>query len=204
MNFGYCRVSSAEQNLDRQIVSLQQKIEDGLLFTDKQSGKDFDRKGYQAMKKALKAGDVLFIHSLDRFGRDYDEIMKEWREITQDIGADIVVLDMPLLDTRTAGQNGLVGRFISDLVLQILSFVAETERQHIKQRQMEGIAIAKAKGVRFGRPPCPIPEGYEQTVERFRRKEITGVQAARIIGIPTSTFYYKFNDYNYYQKETET
>lgn len=194
MIYGYCRVSSTDQNLDRQVESLKEYVKGGLIFSDKQSGKDFDRESYQKMKKALKAGDVLFIHSLDRFGRDYDEIISEWGEITKVIGADIVVIDMPLLDTRTSGENGLVGRFISDLVLQVLSFVAETERQHIRQRQAEGIAIAKAKGIRFGRPPYPLPEGYELTVERFRRGELTGTEAASIIGMPRSSFYYRFKE----------
>lgn len=194
MNYGYCRVSSAEQILDRQIVSIKAAIGDGRIFTDKQSGKDFERDGYKAMKKKLKAGDVLFIHSLDRFGRNYDEIIQEWSDITKKIGADIVVLDMPLLDTRTSGENGLVGRFISDLVLQILSFVAETERENIRKRQAEGIAIAKAKGIKFGRPAYPLPDGYEDTVERFKRKEITGTQAAQIIGMPISSFYYRFKE----------
>lgn len=194
MNFGYCRVSSVDQNLDRQIASLEAEDANMVIFTDKQSGKDFERKGYQAMKKSLKSGDVLFIHSLDRFGRDYDEIIKEWGDITKKIGADIVVLDMPLLDTRAAGQNGLVGRFVSDLVLQVLSFVAETERQSIKQRQAEGIAIAKANGVKFGRPTLPLPNGYETTVEQFRNREITGTQAARILGMPISSFYYRFKE----------
>lgn len=204
MNYGYCRVSSAEQILDRQIVSIKAAIGEGRIFTDKQSGKDFERDGYKAMKKKLKAGDVLFIHSLDRFGRNYDEIIQEWSDITKKIGADIVVLDMPLLDTRTSGENGLVGRFISDLVLQILSFVAETERENIRKRQAEGIAIAKAKGIKFGRPERLIPENFEEIVKKVRDKEITGIQAAHIIGMPVSTFYYKASNYDYYTRRDRT
>lgn len=150
MIYGYARVSSTDQNLDRQLEAFGKVVIDKV-FADKMSGKNFDREEYQKMKKVLKIGDTLYIKSIDRLGRNYDMIIDEWREITHNIGADIVVLDMPLLDTRDK-EKGLTGKFISDLVLQILSYVAETERNNIKQRQAEGIRIAKEKGIHLGRP----------------------------------------------------
>ena len=154
--YGYARVSTKEQNTDRQITSL---LEAGLnknqIFEDKKSGKDFERPEYQKLLKTLKNGDILYITEIDRLGRNYDEIQEQWKHITKEIGADIVVLDMPLLDTRTKGKD-LTGTFVSDLVLQILSYVAQTERESIKKRQAEGIATAKEKGVKFGRPTVKI------------------------------------------------
>ena len=168
MDYGYVRVSSTDQNIVRQMVALQlEGITKENIFIDKQSGKDFDRDGYKALKRRLKNGDCIFIQSIDRFGRNYDEIISEWKDITSRIGADIVVLDMPLLDTRS--KNDLIGKLISDIVLQLLSFVAETERTKIRQRQAEGIAIAKAKGKKFGRPTHPLPDGYETVVADFVR-----------------------------------
>lgn len=168
MNYGYVRVSTTDQNIARQMVSMQlEGISQSHIYIDKQSGKDFERKGYKRLKQKLKKDDCIFVQSIDRFGRNYDEIISEWKEITSNKEANIVVLDMPLLDTRT--KNGLVGKLISDLVLQILSFVAETERDKIRQRQAEGIAIARANGVKFGRPAKPLPEGYEAVVQEFVR-----------------------------------
>lgn len=146
--YGYARVSTKDQNLDRQLVELQKYTDK--IYSDKESGKDFERISYKKLTKKLKKGDLLVIKSIDRLGRDYDMILEEWKKITHDIGADIKVLDMPLLDTSKT--EGLTGKFISDLVLQILSYVAETERQNTRQRQREGIQVAKEKGVRFGRP----------------------------------------------------
>lgn len=191
MDYGYVRVSSTDQNIVRQMVALQlEGITKENIFIDKQSGKDFDRDGYKVLKRRLKNGDCIFVQSIDRFGRNYDEIISEWKDITSRIGADIVVLDMPLLDTRS--KNDLIGKLISDIVLQLLSFVAETERTKIRQRQAEGIAIAKAKGKKFGRPTHPLPDGYEAVVADFVRGGVTGVEAARMLKMPVSTFYYKF------------
>ena len=191
MNYGYVRVSSTDQNIVRQMVALQlEGITKENIFIDKQSGKDFDRDGYKALKRRLKNSDCIFVQSIDRFGRNYDEIISEWKDITSRIGADIVVLDMPLLDTRS--KNDLIGKLISDIVLQLLSFVAETERDKIRQRQAEGIAIARANGVKFGRPAKPLPEGYEAVVADFVRGGVTGKEAARMLKMPVSTFYYKF------------
>ena len=172
--YGYARVSSKEQNLDRQLVELQKYTDK--IFADKESGKNFDRPEYKKLMRKLKAGDLLVIKSIDRLGRNYELIIKEWQRITKDIGADIKVLDMPLLDTTQT--QGLTGKFISDLVLQILSYVAETERQNIKQRQAEGIKIAKARGIKFGRPrkePEDLDIAFENgEISRgtyFRRKK---------------------------------
>lgn len=152
MKYGYVRVSTKEQNIDRQLVEMYaQGLNDKTIFIDKQSGKDFERDEYQKLKKKLKSGDLLIIKSIDRLGRNYDMIIDEWRTLVNDMDVDIQVLDMPLLDTRTEGKN-LVGKFISDIVLQILSFVAENERENIKKRQAEGIRIAKEKGKHLGRP----------------------------------------------------
>ena len=191
MIYGYVRVSSTDQNIMRQMAAMQlQGISSSQIYVDKQSGKDFNRDGYKTLKQKLKKGDCIFVQSIDRFGRNYDEIIREWKDITSGIEADIVVLDMPLLDTRS--QNDLVGKLISDLVLQVLSFVAETERTKIRQRQAEGIAIAKANGTKFGRPAKALPEGYESVVAEFVRGGVTGKEAAKMLKMPVSTFYYKF------------
>ena len=164
MEYGYIRVSSKDQCEDRQMDALTKAgIPEDHIFTDKQSGKDFDRVQYIKMIRTLKRNDVLYIKSIDRLGRNYEAIIDEWNAITKKIGADIVVLDMPLLDTRKG--KDLMGTFIADLVLQILSFVAETERRNIKQRQAEGIAAAKARGVKFGRPPMELPEGFNEVIQ---------------------------------------
>lgn len=190
MEYGYIRVSSKEQNETRQIDALrEQGIEDCNIFTDKQSGKDFNRPNYKTLYRKLRKGDVLYIKSIDRMGRNYDEIIQEWRRITRFREADIVVLDMPLLDTRRG--KDLMGAFLSDIVLQVLSFVAENERTNIRQRQAEGIAAAKARGKRFGRPPIPLPENFEQIRKDWRSGVISMNDAAEMCGICPKTFYYK-------------
>ena len=189
-DYGYVRVSSKDQNIDRQIRALKKVgIEDDRLYCDHQSGKDFERPAYRALMDVLKAGDVLFVKSIDRLGRNYDEIQEQWKYITKEKNVDIVVLDMQLLDTRMC--KDLLGSFISDLVLQILSFVAESERQNIRQRQAEGIAAAKARGVRFGRPPKPVPDNFPEICRAWRNREITLKEAAALCGMAPSTFYEK-------------
>ena len=172
MTYGYARVSAKDQKLDRQIIDLKSfGIEDENIYYDKQSGKNFDRTNYQKLKKLLKENDLLVIKSIDRLGRNYDMIIEEWSYITKTINCDIVVLDMNLLDTRSENKN-LVGRFIADIVLQILSFVAENERTNIKLRQAEGIKIAKEKGIKFGRPKIKLPNNFKSVVRQFNNKEI--------------------------------
>lgn len=190
IHYGYIRVSSTDQNEDRQRIALRGKdIEPRNLFMDKQSGKDFDRPQYRRMVKKLKPGDLLYVLSIDRLGRNYEEIQNQWRILTREIGADICVIDMPLLDTRNG--KDLMGTFIADLVLQILSFVAQNERENIRKRQEQGIAAAKARGVRFGRPPKPLPEGFHLAYRRWKAGKITGTAAAKECGMPLSTFRYK-------------
>lgn len=187
---GYARVSSANQHEDRQLIELlAYGVPEGNIYIDKQSGKDFNRSAYKKMYKALKKDDLLVIKSIDRLGRNYQEIQEEWRKITKVKGADIVVLDTPLLDTTKS--KDLLGTFISDLVLQLLSFVAENERINIRQRQKEGIAAAKKRGVRFGRPPLIMPDSYEEYYEMWKDKKITAKEAAEILGIPLWAFYKK-------------
>ena len=188
--FGYIRVSTREQNEDRQLVAMRElNIPEGNLYIDKQSGKNFDRPQYKKLVRKLKKDDLLCVQSIDRLGRNYAEILEQWRVLTKEKGADIMVLDMPLLDTRR-GKN-LMGTFLSDIVLQVLSFVAENERINIRQRQAEGIAAAKARGVRFGRPPKPLPENYPSAYRRWKAGEITGTVAAKECGMPLSTFRYR-------------
>ena len=188
--YGYARVSTREQNEERQVRAMEEfGIPPDCLIIDKQSGKDFDRPGYQRLVRRLKQGDTLVIKSIDRLGRNYDEILEQWRIITKDKGIDIVVLDMPLLDTRRG--KDLMGTFLSDIVLQLLSFVAENERANIRQRQMEGIAAAKARGVRFGRPPRALPDNFSVVHRAWRNREMTLRQAAAACGIPKGTFYAK-------------
>lgn len=165
--YGYIRVSSREQNEDRQILALKElSIPEKNLFIDKQSGKDFERPQYRKMVRKLKKDDLLYIKSVDRLGRNYSEILEQWRILNKEKGIDIVVLDMPLLDTRRG--KDLMGTFLSDIVLQVLSFVAENERTNIRQRQAEGIAAAKARGVRFGRPPKPLPENFHHLYQQWK------------------------------------
>ena len=187
MNFGYVRVSSRDQNEERQLIAMHEAgIDDKHIYTDKQSGKDFDRPEYLRLKKKLKPGDVLFVKSINRLGRNYNEILQQWQEITKDINADIVVLDMPLLDTRN--KKDLVGTLIADIVLQLLSYVAETERDFIKQRQREGIAAAKARGVHFGRIPSVKPEGYEECREQWQAGMLSARGAGKRLGVAHTTF----------------
>ena len=170
MTYGYIRVSSLDQNEARQRVALlEQGVAENHLYLDKQSGKNFDRPRYQRLLQRLRPGDLLYILSIDRLGRNYREIQEQWRLLTQEKGVDICVLDMPLLDTRNG--RDLMGTFIADLVLQILSFVAQSERENIRRRQAEGIAAAKARGVRFGRPPLPLPENFYQARQGWLEKK---------------------------------
>lgn len=187
MIYGYARVSSTDQNLDRQLEALKDFNCD-VIYTDKLSGKDFNREEYQKLKINLKSGDLLYIKSIDRLGRNYDMIIDEWRDITHNIGADIVVVDMPLLDTRDK-DKGLTGKFISDLVLQILSYVAETERNNIKQRQAEGIRIAKEKGIHIGRPKFELPSKFKELAENWRDDKISILDAVKQTNMNKSTFY---------------
>lgn len=190
MEYGYIRVSSTVQNENRQLVVLRGKgISDRRLYIDKQSGKDFDRPKYKRLVRRLRPGDVLYVLSIDQLGRNYKEIQEQWRLLTKEKGVDICVLDMPLLDTRQG--KDLLGTFIADLVLQILSFVAQSERENIKKRQAEGIAAAKARGVRFGRPPRPLPENFYEVHMAWRNKKIALRQAAEACGMPEGTFYAK-------------
>ncbi|MBQ8301092.1 MAG: recombinase family protein [Clostridia bacterium] len=185
---GYARVSTANQNEDRQVQELlKYGVEQKYIYIDKQSGKDFQRPSYIRLVKRLKKGDVLVIKSIDRLGRNYHEIQEEWRIITHKKKADIVVLDMPLLDTTRS--KDLLGTFIADLVLQLLSFVAENERINIRQRQAEGIAAAKKRGVRFGRPPIPVPDNFEENYLLWKSKKITAKQAADRCGLQLWAFY---------------
>jgi len=192
--YGYVRVSTREQNEDRQLIALNEAgVTRHNIFIDKQSGKDFNRAEYKRMLKKIKPGDLIYVKSIDRLGRNYEEIQNQWRLITREKGADIYVIDMPLLDTRRG--KDLMGTFISDLVLQLLSFVAENERTNIRQRQAEGIAAAKKKGVRFGRPVKPLPENFPVAYKKWRRGEITGTAAARECCMPLSTFRNKAESY---------
>jgi DNA invertase Pin-like site-specific DNA recombinase len=187
-SFSYIRVSSAEQNIDRQLNEmLELGISERDIFIDRQSGKDFDRPQYKALKAVLRKGDVLYIKSIDRFGRNSREIKKEWEEITQGLGVDIKVLDMPLLDTTQ--YKDLIGNFVSNLVLEVLSFVAEQERVNIKQRQQEGIKAAKAKGKHLGRPKAKLPEQWETVYQEWKLKNITAVKAMQKLDLTKSTFY---------------
>ena len=188
--YGYVRVSSTDQNEDRQMIALQgAAVPEKNIFMDKQSGKDFERPQYRRLVRRLRRDDLLYVKSIDRLGRNYSEILEQWRMLTKEKGVDIAVLDMPLLDTRRG--KDLMGTFLSDIVLQVLSFVAENERDNIRQRQAEGIAAAKARGVRFGRPPLPLPDNFHMLHQAWRGQKITLRQAARACGMPTGTFYSK-------------
>lgn len=190
MEYGYIRVSSKDQNEARQIDAMSGlNIPQDNIYTDKQSGKDFDRNGYLALCERLKKGDTLYVKSIDRLGRNYNDIIEQWRILTKEKGVDIVVMDMPLLDTRQG--KDLLGTLIADIVLQLLSYVAETERNNIRQRQKEGIAAAKARGVRFGRPPTPLPDGFDGIVDAWRNGKLTGLEASRKAGMSNSTFRYR-------------
>ena len=186
--YGYIRVSSREQNEDRQLVAMgKAHVPKRNIFMDKQSGKDFERPMYKKMVRKLKCDDVVYIKSIDRLGRNYKEVVEQWQYLTRVKKVDIVVMEMPLLDTRKG--KDLMGTFLSDLVLQILSFVAENERENIRSRQREGIEAAKAKGIKFGRPSVPLPENFMDIYERWKNKEITASKAAEESGFSRTKFY---------------
>jgi DNA invertase Pin-like site-specific DNA recombinase len=191
--YGYIRVSSADQNEDRQLVEMRRLgIPSAQIYVDKQSGRDFERPKYKALVKKLCAGDVLYILSIDRLGRNYAEIQTQWRILTKEKGVDIVVLDMPLLDTRR--EKNLMGTFIADLVLQILSFVAQSERENIKKRQAQGIAAAKAKGVHFGREAISVPDNFQQLVRAWEKNKLPFIDLLEQLGMSESTFYRRLRE----------
>ena len=192
--YGYVRVSSKDQNEDRQVITMRDmQIPEENIFIDKQSGKDFNRPQYKRLLRKVKANDLIYIKSIDRLGRNYGEILEQWKIITKDKGVDLYVIDMPILDTRR--EKNLLGTFISDLVLTLLSYVAENERTTIRQRQAEGIAAAKARGIHFGRTPKPLPENFYEVYQQWKMKKITIKEAAEQCGMPQSTFYDKAKKY---------
>lgn len=192
--YGYIRVSSADQNEDRQMIALTEAgVPEKNIYMDKLSGKNFDRPQYVKLVKKLKAGDLLYILSIDRLGRNYEEIQNQWRILTKEKGVDICVLDMPLLDTRQG--KDLMGTFIADLVLQILSFVAQSERESIRKRQEQGIAAAKARGVRFGRPEIPIPDNFGKIVSDWEKKRVSLNETLKLCNMSEATFYRKLREY---------
>lgn len=192
--YGYVRVSTKEQNEDRQMIAmLEMEVPRKNIYMDKMSGKDFKRPQYQRMIKKIKAGDLIYIKSIDRLGRNYEEVMEQWRVITKEKGADLSVIDMPILDTRR--EKNLLGTFISDLVLALLSYVAENERGTIRQRQAEGIAAAKERGVRFGRPPKSLPENFYEVYKKWDAGMLTNEAAAKECGMPTTSFRYRAAEY---------
>jgi DNA invertase Pin-like site-specific DNA recombinase len=192
--YGYARVSSAEQKEDRQVLALRRKgVICENLFIDKQSGKDFERREYKRLMKKLKAGDLLYIVSIDRLGRNYEEILNQWRILTKEKGVDIAVIDMPILDTRQ--YRDLIGTFIADLILQVLSYVAHSERDNIRKRQADGIAAAKMRGVRFGRPDKKIPANFGELVRRWERGEIKTGEVLYQCNMSRSSFYIKLREY---------
>jgi len=196
--YGYIRVSSIDQNENRQLVAMQElKILTENLFIDKQSGKDFDRPNYLKLTKRLKSGDLLYIKSIDRLGRNYEEIQNQWRILTKEKGVDIAVIDMPLLDTRL--NKDLMGTFIADLVLQILSFVAQSERENIRKRQAEGIAAAKARGVRFGRPSKEAPANFGELVKKWESKQLPIDEVLALCEMKDTTFYKRLSEYRMLQ-----
>ena len=187
-SYGYVRVSSQDQNEDRQLIEMERVgIPSNNIYIDKQSGKDFDRPKYQKLLRRMNEGDVLYILSIDRLGRNYEEILNQWRIITKDMKVDVVVIDMPLLDTRR--DKNLLGTFISDMVLQLLSFVAQNERENIKKRQAQGIAAAKARGVKFGRPVKDVSDEFEDEVGRWNKGELNMEELLEKYGMSQSTFY---------------
>lgn len=191
--YGYVRVSTKEQNEDRQMIAMKEKgVKKKNIYLDKQSGKDFNRPMYQKLLKKLKEEDVLYIKSIDRLGRNYEEILEQWRILTKERNVDVVVMDMPILDTRMG--KDLLGTLIADLVLTLLSYVSENERSNIKSRQKEGIQAAKQRGVQFGRPPKPVPENFEQICEDWMRKKISAEEAARLCNFTKATFYNKVKE----------
>jgi DNA invertase Pin-like site-specific DNA recombinase len=198
--YGYIRVSSADQCEARQLAAMQEiGVLPDNLFIDKQSGKDFNRSEYQKLTRLLKTGDLLYISSIDRLGRNYEEIQNQWRVLTKEKGVDIVVIDMPLLDTRL--HKDLIGTFISDLVLQVLSFVAHSERDNIRKRQAEGIAAAKARGVKFGRPEKPLPDNFGDVIKLWEQGKLLTKEALELTGLTESTFYRRYREYKTAQKK---
>lgn len=192
--YGYVRVSCTDQNEDRQMMAFSEKqIPKKNIYMDKQSGKDFERPSYKRLLRKLKNGDILYILSIDRLGRNYEEIQRQWRILTKEIGVDICVIDMPLLDTRNG--KDLMGTFIADLVLQILSFVAQNERENIKKRQAEGIAAAKAKGVRFGRPEKEIPDDFAKLIRQWEKKQLPFTDMLEQCGMSEATFYRRLREF---------
>ena len=192
--FGYARTSTREQNEDRQLIALKEMgVPEKNIFLDKLSGKNFDRPQYKKMMKKLDENSVLYIKSIDRLGRSYRDLSEQWRIITKEKGADVVVIDMPMLDTRR--EKNLLGTFISDLILALLSYVAESEYRTIHQRQAEGIAAAKARGFKFGRPPKPLPENFHEIYQKWKTGKLSVAEAARQCGMPRSTYYYKAQVY---------
>ena len=203
ITYGYVRVSTKNQKEDRQLIALRQYgVEEKRIVVEKQSGKDFERPLYQKLMRRLRAGDTLVVQSLDRLGRDYKEILEQWRVINRERGVSIVVLDMPLLCTKE--NKELIDRLISDMVLQMLSFVAQTEREKIRERQRQGIEAAKAKGVRFGRPRLEMPENYPEIVARWNRGEFSAREAARMLGVSRSTFFRRVREDTLAQRNRET
>ena len=193
--YGYVRVSSRDQNEDRQLIAMHENgISQDNIFIDKQSGKDFNRPSYKKMLRMLRKGDLLYIKSIDRLGRSYDDILEQWRVLTKKKKVDICVIDMPLLDTRNG--KDLMGAFLGDVVLQVLSFVAENERKMIRMRQAEGIQAAKARGIRFGRPEHPLPKNFDEVYRRWTDGQISGIKAAAELGMAPSTFRYKVKHLN--------
>jgi DNA invertase Pin-like site-specific DNA recombinase len=191
--YGYVRVSSADQNEDRQLIAMREiGVSPAMIFTDKQSGRDFERSAYKSLLRRLRAGDLLYIHSIDRLGRNYDEIQEQWRLLTKERGVDIAVLDMPLLDTRR--DKDLMGTFIADIVLQILSFVAHSERESIRKRQAEGIAAARARGVRFGRPEKEVPDNFSSLVREWERGKLPIDELLVRSGLKEATFYRRLRE----------
>lgn len=192
--FGYIRVSSTDQNEDRQLLEMQRlKIPKNNIYIDKQSGKDFNRPQYAQMLKTMKKGDLLYVKSIDRLGRNYKEILKQWQVLTKEMSVDVVVIDMPLLDTRTA--KDLLGTFIADLVLQVLSFVAQNERENIRKRQEEGIKAAKLRGVEFGRPIIMPPQNFHHLVKQWEHGNISVEEIAESCDMSVSTFYRRLREY---------
>ena len=197
MNYGYARVSTVAQNLDRQIDELLKiGLDENHIYTDKESGKDFNRANYKKLCRKLKPGDVLFIKAIDRLGRNYNMVLDEWRILTKEKGVDIVVIDMPLLDTRIEGKN-LVGKFIADVVLQVLSFVAENERETMRQRQAEGIKMARLRGVKFGRPSVQTPQNFEKIAKLYLSGHIKCLKAIEMSGLTRGTFYRKLRSISF-------
>lgn len=198
--YGYVRVSSTDQNEDRQLIALRDKrVDDKNVYMDKQSGKDFNRPQYKKLVRKLRPGDLLYILSIDRLGRNYEEIQNQWRVLTKEKGIDICVIDMPLLDTRQG--KDLMGTFIADLVLQILSFVAQSERENIKKRQAEGIAAAKARGVKFGRPEKEVPDDFVKIVKAWEQKSLPFSEVLKKCNMSEATFYRKLREYRLLNKQ---